>query len=104
MEKCFDIVELTNSEAGLVYKNGKLAGVLPLSKRQLYWKGPIDVKVEKIDLNADLEVAAGVTKLLARAKQPLLAQASDAACSADTSVAPLIVDGKFVKLRGVRRG
>ena len=59
------------------------------------------MKVEKVDLNADLEVPAGVAKLLARAKQPLLATASDAVCSAevaDTSVALLIVDGKFVKL------
>jgi regulator of protease activity HflC (stomatin/prohibitin superfamily) len=101
MEKYFDIVELTDSEAGLVYKNGKLAGVLAPGKRQLYWKGPIEVKVEKIDLNADLEVPARVAKLLARAKQPLLAQASDAVCSAevaDTSVAMLIVDGQFVRL------
>jgi len=101
MEKYFQIVELTDSEAGLVYKNGKLAGVLPPGKRQLYWKGPIDVKAEKIDLNAELEVPAGVAKLLARAKQPLLTQAADAAVSVevpDTSVALLIVDGKFVKL------
>src|SRR5262249_45416575 len=96
-----DIVELTDSETGLVYKNRKLAGVLAPGKRQLYWKGPIEVKVEKIDLNADLEVPANVAKLLARAKQPLLAQASEAVASvevADTSVAVLIVDGKFVKL------
>jgi hypothetical protein len=36
MEKYFDIVELRDSEAGLVYKNGKLAGVLARGKRQLY--------------------------------------------------------------------
>jgi hypothetical protein len=47
----------------------------------LYWKGPIEVQVEKIDLNGDLEVPAGVANLLARAKQPLLAQAADAVCS-----------------------
>jgi hypothetical protein len=101
MEKYFHIVELTDSEAALVYKNGKLAGVLAPGKRQLYWKGPIEVQVGKIDLNGDLEVPAGVARLLARAKQPLLATASDAVCSAevaDTSVALLIVDGKFVKL------
>ena len=101
MEKYFDIVELTDSEAGLVYKNGKLAGVLAPGKRQLYWKGPIEVKVEKIDLTADLEVPARVAKLLARAKQPLLSQATEAVSSVevpDTSVALLIVDGKFVKL------
>jgi len=75
--------------------------VLAPGKRQLYWKGPIEVKVEKIDLAADLAVPARVTKLLARAKQPLLAQATDAVSSVevpDTSVALLIVDGTFVKL------
>ena len=101
MDRYFDIVELTDSETGLVYKNGKLAGVLPPGKRQLYWKGPIGVQVEKIDLNGDLEVPTRVAKLLARAKQPLLAQATEAVSSVevpDTSVALLIVDGTFVKL------
>jgi regulator of protease activity HflC (stomatin/prohibitin superfamily) len=101
MEKYFDIVELTDSEAGLVYKNGKLAGVLAPGKRQLYWKGPIEVKVEKIDLKASLEVPERVAKLLARAKQPLLSQTTDAVFTIevpDTSVALLIVDGKFEKL------
>ena len=101
MQKYFDIVELTEHEAGLVYKNGKLAGVLAPGKRQLYWKGPIEVKVEKVDIAAAPEVAVPVAKLLARAKQPLLAQATEAVSSVevpDTSVALLIVDGTFVKL------
>src|SRR5262245_14368267 len=33
IEKHFDIAELTESEAGLVYKNGKLVGVLAPGKR-----------------------------------------------------------------------
>ena len=101
MEKYFDIVELTDNEAGLVYKNGKLTGVLAPAKRQLYWKGPIEVKVEKIDLTANLEVPQRAAKLLARAKQPLLSQATEAVSATevpDTSVALLIVDGKFEKL------
>lgn len=101
MERYFDIVELTDNEAGLVYKNGKLAGVLSPSKRQLYWKGPIEVKVERIDISQDVDVPARVAKLLARAKQPLLAQVNEAISSvevSDTSVALLIVDGKFTKL------
>jgi regulator of protease activity HflC (stomatin/prohibitin superfamily) len=101
MQKYFDIVELTEHEAGLVYKNGKLAGVLAPGKRQLYWKGPIEVKVEKADIAAAPEVAVPVAKLLARASQPLLAQVTDAVSSVevpDTSVALLIVDGTFVKL------
>ncbi|MBL8268691.1 slipin family protein [Steroidobacter sp.] len=101
MERYFDIVELSDSEAGLVYKNGKLAGVLAPGKRQLYWKGPIEVKVEKVDIYQDLDVPARIAKLLARAKQPLLAQANEAISTVevpDTSLALLIVDGKFTKL------
>jgi len=100
MENHFHIVELTDSEVGLVYKNGKLASVLAPGKRQLYWKGPIEVKVEKIDLSVDLEVPERVAKLLARAKAPLAAQASEAVIVVevpDTSGALLIVDGQFRK-------
>src|ERR1700742_2514575 len=100
MEKHFVIVELTESEAGLVYKNGKLSGVLAPGRTQLYWKGPIDVKVEKIDISASVDVPARVSKLLGRAKQPLMAQAMEAVMPVevpDTSVALLVVDGKFVR-------
>ena len=92
---------MTESEAGLVYKNGRLAGVLTPGKRQLYWKGPIEMKVEKIDISQEPALPARVAKLLARAKQPLLAQATEAVQTAevpDTSVALLIVEGKFTKL------
>jgi regulator of protease activity HflC (stomatin/prohibitin superfamily) len=101
MENHFHIVELADSEVGLVYKNGKLASVLAPGKRQLYWKGPIEVKVEKIDLSADLEVPERVAKLLARAKAPLAAQASEAVIAVevpDTSGALLIVDGQLAKV------
>ena len=101
LEKHFDIVELTESEAGLVYKNGKLTGVLAPGKRQLYWKGPIEVKVEKVDISMDFEVPAHVAKLLARAKAPLAAQATEAVTCVevpDTSGALLIVDGQFRKV------
>ena len=48
MERHFQIVELGESEVGVVYKNGTLAGVLAPGKRQLYWKGPTDVRVQKV--------------------------------------------------------
>lgn len=103
VEKYFQVVELTEREVGLVYKNGKLAGVLAPGKRQLYWRGPIDVRVEKIDIGTEVDVPANIAKLLARAKQPLAAQVSDAVVSIevpDTSVGLLIVDGEFVKTIG----
>ena len=48
MERHFQIVELDAREIGVVYKNGTLAGVLAAGKRQLYWKGPTDVRVQKV--------------------------------------------------------
>lgn len=101
MENYFHIIELTDSEVGLVYKNGRLASVLAPGKRQLYWKGPIEMKVDKIDISVDLEVPARVAKLLARAKAPLAAQAAEAVMSVevpDTSGALLIVDGQLAKV------
>jgi len=101
LEEHFEIVELTESEVGLVYKNGKLAGVLAPGKRQLYWKGAIEVKVDKIDISVDFEVPARVAQLLARAKPPLAIQAAEAVALIevpDTSGALLIVDGQFRKI------
>ena len=48
LERHFQIVELGESEVGVVYKNGTLAGVLAPGRRQLYWKGPTDVRVQKV--------------------------------------------------------
>lgn len=48
MERHFQIVELGEQEMGVVYKNGTLAGVLAPGKRQLYWKGPTEVRVQKV--------------------------------------------------------
>ena len=48
MERHFQIVELDEQEIGVVYKNGTLAGVLAAGKRQLYWRGPTEVRVQKV--------------------------------------------------------
>ena len=48
MERHFQIVELAAEELGVVYKDGVLAGVLAPGKRQLYWKGSTEVRVEKV--------------------------------------------------------
>jgi len=48
MERHFHIVELDEQEMGVVYKDGALAGVLAPGKRQLYWKGATDVRVQKV--------------------------------------------------------
>jgi regulator of protease activity HflC (stomatin/prohibitin superfamily) len=101
VERYFQVIELADREAGLVYKDGKLAGVLAPGKRQLYWRGPIEVRVEKLDIAKELEIPADLAKLLVRARAPLAAQVADAVSAVevpDSMVGLLIVDGEFVKV------
>lgn len=48
MERYFDIVELSQHEVGVIYKDDKLAGTLAPGQRQLYWKGPVEVRVIRV--------------------------------------------------------
>ncbi len=101
VERYFTIVELGDREVGVVYKNGRVAGLLAPGKRHLYWRGPIEVGVEKYDIAKEFELPKELAKVLVRAKQPLAAQVADAVTAAevpDTSVGLLIVDGQFVKV------
>jgi regulator of protease activity HflC (stomatin/prohibitin superfamily) len=98
VEQHFSIVELKESEVGLVYKNGKLAGVLAPGSRQLYWRGPIEIRVETQDISKEFELSKNVAKLLVRAKQPLAAQAAEAVSAVEvpeTAIGLLTVDGEL---------
>jgi len=100
-ETHFQVVELGDQEVGLVYKNGRVSGVLAPGKRQLYWRGPIEVRVVKQDISKDFEIPADIAKVLARAKQPLAAQAAEAVSAVevpDTAVGLLTVDGKLARV------
>jgi len=97
----FQVVELTDREVGLVYKNGKITGVLAPGRRQLYWRGPIEVRVVKYDISKEFEIPSDIAKVLVRSKQPLATQVADAVTAVevpDTAVALLIVDGELVKV------
>jgi regulator of protease activity HflC (stomatin/prohibitin superfamily) len=95
------IVELGDREAGVVFKNDRAAGVLAPGKRQLYWRGAIEVRVAKYDIAKAFELPRELAKVLVRAKQPLAAQVADAVLAVevpDTSVALLIVDGELAQV------
>lgn len=70
----FQVVELGDREVGLVYKDGKLAGVLPTGKRQLYWRGPVEVRVQVLDIGAALELPASLAELLVRGRAGVLSK------------------------------
>jgi regulator of protease activity HflC (stomatin/prohibitin superfamily) len=93
------VIELTDREVGLVYKHGRLEGVLPAGKRQLYWRGPIDVRVERVDVSADLRIPAETVRLFARARGALAAAVLETAVLVevpDPSIGLLIVDGRYL--------
>ncbi len=100
IERHLEIVEIGDREVGVVRKQGRIAGILAPGRRQLYWKGPIEVSVERHDLTASLELPKELATLLVRAKPPLAAQVAEAVSAVevpDTSVGLLIVDGAFVR-------
>jgi len=101
IEKHFTIVELGDREVGVVFKNARVAGVIAPGKRQLYWRGAIEVRVEKHDISKEFELPKELAKVLVRAKQPLATQVAEAVTATevpDTAVGLLIVDGELSKV------
>jgi len=101
VDKYFQFVELGEYEVGLVYKNGKLSGVLKPGTRQLYWRGPVDVKVEALNIEQDFAVPKEKVGLIANARMDAMPREvinyvyiSEVA---DNHVGLLIVDGELVQ-------
>jgi len=94
LEPAVQIVELGDREVGLVYKNGRLTGVLAPGARQLYWRGPVEVRVEVRDLSKEYALDADTARVLTRAVGTVgLASMVGLAEVPDTSVGLLTVDG-----------
>lgn len=101
VERYFQLVELNEFEVGLVYKNGRLDGILPPDTRQLYWQGPVEVKVEVIDIKDEFAVTKEKLKLLTRARNSKLVRELTQylyVAEVDENYAGLlIVDGELVE-------
>lgn len=97
----FQVVELGEYEVGLIYKNGRFSGIQRPLTRKLYWKGPIEVKVEVLDITRDFALPRSKVGLIAHTKVNLLpAEVINAvylAEVADNHLGLLIVDGEMVK-------
>jgi regulator of protease activity HflC (stomatin/prohibitin superfamily) len=99
LEPQVEIVELGDREVGLVYKNERLTGVLAPGARQLYWRGPVKVRVEVRDISQEYSLDARTARILASARGASnLTDVISVVEVPDTAVGLLIVDGE---LRGV---
>jgi regulator of protease activity HflC (stomatin/prohibitin superfamily) len=96
LEPLVDIVELGDREVGLVYKNERLSGVLAPGSRQLYWRGPVKVRVEVRDISAEYALDPRTARVLAGAKNVSGLEAAISVTEVpDTAVGLLIVDGEL---------
>jgi regulator of protease activity HflC (stomatin/prohibitin superfamily) len=96
LEPYVQIVELGDREVGLVYKNGRLTGVLAPATRQLYWRGPVDVRVDVRDISTEYALDANTARVLLRSLGTVgLASVAGVAEVPDTAVGLLIVDGEL---------
>jgi regulator of protease activity HflC (stomatin/prohibitin superfamily) len=96
LEPLVQIVELGDREVGLVYKNERLAGVMAPGTRQLYWRGPVRVRVEVRNIADEYALDANTARVLMRAKAAAgVSEAIGTVEVPDTSLGLLIVDGEL---------
>ena len=91
----FVLADIGTGEVGLVLKNGKLEDVLAPGTRRLYWRGLVEVAVQRLSLADGLELPREV---LARLRQ--LGTLSRVAVAAEVpaeSLGMLFVDGSLVR-------
>lgn len=95
----FQVVELNEQQAGLLYKNDRLSGILPPGSRRLYWRGPVEVRVETVDIAADARIPERLAVLLLKTRLIELNRevaASVYACEvADHQTGLLLVNGEL---------
>jgi hypothetical protein len=64
--RSFTIVETSDVQVAVVYLYGRLARVIGPSNRVLFWKGPVNVTFERIDVRENPEVPVLLLPSLAR--------------------------------------
>jgi regulator of protease activity HflC (stomatin/prohibitin superfamily) len=98
----FHVVEIGADEAGLRYEDGVLAEILAPDTRHLYWKGFVDVVVEKVDVSLVKEIDAELARrILAVANRGRALPGSENVLAVPVPqyhVAVVYVDGKVEKL------
>ncbi len=96
LDETFVLADIGADEVGLVSKNGKLEDVLAPGSRKLYWRGLVNVEVQRVSLADSLEVDATVTRRLRQ-----LGALSKVAVIAEVpaeSAGLVFVDGKLARM------
>jgi regulator of protease activity HflC (stomatin/prohibitin superfamily) len=98
----FHVVDVGPREVGLRHENGVLVEVLAPDTRRLYWKGYVDVRVDKLDIAQDAELPPELARrILATGQRGKPVAGADAILPVivpEHHVGVLHVDGKVEKL------
>ncbi len=101
VDKYFQFIDLGEHQVGLVYKNAHLSGILSPGTRKLYWKNPVDVKIEVLDIEQDFTIPEKLVGLISNARMTSMSREvvnSVYACEvSDDHIGLLIVNGKLVQ-------
>jgi regulator of protease activity HflC (stomatin/prohibitin superfamily) len=101
MDTHFQVIELGEYEIGLVHKNGTLSDVVSPGTRQLYWKGPIKVDVEIVNIEDNFTLTKKLTGLIGRARSDAIPGKVTHYVSltevTDNHLGLLIVDGELIE-------
>jgi regulator of protease activity HflC (stomatin/prohibitin superfamily) len=100
VERHFQVVETGEQQVGLIYKNGRLDGVLPPATRRVYWRGPVEVRVELIDIATEYTLSRTHTAVLARPSAALAKNLNSAVQTAEIEanhIGLLFVDGELAR-------
>ena len=99
IDRLFILVETHSDEVALVYLNERVTSVLGPAERKLYWKGVVNVRVERFDLNEDIALDARLTKRLVNGRDAKVLTAAEKAIYArivpEGHVGLLYVDGEL---------
>ena len=66
VDEYFVVADLSDTQAALVYLDGKLTDILAPGTRTFYWKGVSDVVVDVLDLTSEIRVTEKVARLIGR--------------------------------------
>lgn len=101
VEEYFQVIEPGEYEVGMIYTRDKLKQVVAPGTRQLYWKGPVDIKAEIVDITENFALAKNKIGPLSRARSSdVPAEFINSVVMtevADNYVGLLIVDGELQK-------
>lgn len=97
-----DVYNLSDTQVGLVYRDGKLWDLINPGARRAFWKGIVDVRVQTIDVSETFEIQPALTQvLLERGPEIFPTAFRKLVCTcevAQNETALLLVDGQLQRL------